>query len=90
MIDPHSVVSFFHKTKWIERALTPEIHHVPGEDTISCSTLRKYVRMFVLSTKETDIPIVPQTHCDFSLNDCMTGVLPEELFHSVGELLRRR
>jgi hypothetical protein len=41
-----------------------------------------------LSTKEIDIPIVPESECDFSLNDRIAFVFPEEPFHSVAELLR--
>jgi hypothetical protein len=89
MTDVHSVVAFFHKAKWTERAITHEINHVLGANTISYSTLGKYVRMFVFSTKETDTPIVPESERDFSLDDRITLVLPEEPFHSVAELLRR-
>jgi hypothetical protein len=45
--------------------------------------------MFVLSTKETDTPIVPESEGDFSLDDRIALVLPEEPFHSVAELLKR-
>jgi hypothetical protein len=60
MIDLHSVVAFFHKAKWTERAITHEINRVLGENIIIYLTLGKYVQMFVLSTKETDTPVVPQ------------------------------
>jgi hypothetical protein len=43
MIDLHSVVAFFHKAKWTERAITHEINRVLGENTISDSRLGKYV-----------------------------------------------
>jgi hypothetical protein len=89
MIDLHSVVAFFHKAKWTERAIKHEINRVLGENTISCWTLGKYVRLFVLSTKETDTPIVPESEGDFSLDDRIAIVLPEEPFHSVAELLQR-
>jgi hypothetical protein len=89
MIDLHSVVTFFHKVKCTKRAITHEINRVLGENTISYSTLGKYVQMFVLSTKETDIHIVPESEGDFSLDDCIALVIPEEPFHSVTELLRR-
>jgi hypothetical protein len=45
--------------------------------------------MFVLSTKETDTPIVPESEGDFSPDDQIAFVLPEEVFHSVPELPRR-
>jgi hypothetical protein len=45
--------------------------------------------MFVLSTKETDTSIVPESESDFSLDDGIALVLPEEPFHSVTELPRR-
>jgi hypothetical protein len=45
--------------------------------------------MFVLSAEETDTPTVPESEGDFSLDDRIVLVLPEEQFHSVAELLRR-
>jgi hypothetical protein len=89
MIDLHSVVAFFHKTKRTERAIAHEINRMLGENTISYSTIGKYVRMLVLSTKEIDTPIVPESPDDFSLDDRIALVLPGKLFHSVAELLRR-
>jgi hypothetical protein len=59
MIDLYSVVTFFHKARWTGLAITHEIKRVPGENTISYSTVWKCVRMFVLSMKETDTLIVP-------------------------------
>jgi hypothetical protein len=52
MIDLHSVVAFFHKAKWTGLAITREINLVPGENTISYSTVGKYVWMFILSRKK--------------------------------------
>jgi hypothetical protein len=89
MIDRHSVVAFFHKAKWTERAITHKINSVLGENIVSYSTLGKYVRMFILSTKETDTPIVSESEGDSSRDDRIAFVLPEEPFHSVAELLRR-
>jgi hypothetical protein len=89
MIDLHSVIAFFHKAKWTERTITHEIDRVLGENTISYSTLGKYVRMSVLSTRETDTPIVPESEGDFSFDDCITIVLLEEPCYSVAKLLRR-
>jgi hypothetical protein len=40
-------------------AITQEINRLPRENTVSYSRVGKYVRMFVLSMKETDNPIVP-------------------------------
>jgi hypothetical protein len=45
--------------------------------------------MSVLSTKEADIPTVPESEGNFSLDDRIALVLSEEPFHSVAELLRR-
>jgi hypothetical protein len=59
MIDLHSVVPFFYEAKMTKLAITREIYRAIGEDTISYSTIEKYVRMFALSTKETDTLIVP-------------------------------
>jgi hypothetical protein len=89
MIDLYSVIAFFHKAKWIERAITHEINRVLGKSTISYSTLGKYVRMFALSTKETDTPVIHESEGDFILDDRITLMLPEEPFHSVSGLRRR-
>jgi hypothetical protein len=89
MIDLHSIVAFFHKVKWTKRTVTREIHSVLVENTISYLTLGKYVRMFVLSTKEINTPIVPESEGDFNLDDRIALVLPEEPFHSIAELPRR-
>jgi hypothetical protein len=89
VIDLHSVVAFFHKAKWTEGSITQEINHVLGENTVSYSTLGKYVRMFVVSTKETNTFIVPGSEGDFSFDDRIALVLPEEPFHSVAGLPRR-
>jgi hypothetical protein len=89
MIHLHSVATFFCTTKWTERAIPHEINRGLGENTISDSTLGKYVRMFILSMKETDTPIVPESESNFSLDDRIALVLPEEQFHSVAESLRR-
>jgi hypothetical protein len=59
MIDLHSIVAFSDRAKWTGLAITQEINRVPWENTISYSTVGKCVRMFVLSTKETDTPIIP-------------------------------
>jgi hypothetical protein len=85
MIDLHSIVAFFDKAKSTERAITHEINRMLGENTIIYSTLGKYVRIAVLSTKETDTPIIPESEGDFSVNDRITPVLPEEPSHSVAE-----
>jgi hypothetical protein len=89
MIDLHSVVAFFHKAKWTERAITHEINRVLGKNTISYSTLRKCVRMFVLSTKETGTSVVSESEGDFSRDDRIARVTPDEPFHSIAVLLRR-
>jgi hypothetical protein len=76
----YCVGAFFHKTKWAELAITHEINCMLGENAVSSSTLGKYVRMFVLSTKETDTPIVPESESNFSLGDPIALVLSEEPF----------
>jgi hypothetical protein len=58
MMDLHSVVAFFHIVKWTGLAIGHEINRVPGENMISDSIVWKHVRMFVLSTKETNTLIV--------------------------------
>jgi hypothetical protein len=89
MIDLPSVVAFFDKTRWTKRTVTHEMNRVLRENTLSYSTLGKYVRMFALSTKETDTPIVSESEGYFSLDDCITFVLSKEAFHSITKLLRR-
>jgi hypothetical protein len=44
--------------------------------------VEKYVRMFVVSMKEIDTPIVPESGGDFSLDDCVVLVGSEEPFFS--------
>jgi hypothetical protein len=88
MIDLHSVVAFFHKAKWTGRDITHEIGRVPGEDTISYSTVGTCVQMFVLSTKETDTPIVPKSETNFSLDYPIIAVLSRGLFMSVRQTAR--
>jgi hypothetical protein len=55
-----SVVAFVYEAKRTELAITHEINDVLGENTISDSVVGKCVRLIVLSTKETDTPIVPK------------------------------
>jgi hypothetical protein len=45
--------------------------------------------MFVVSTKERDMPIVPESEGDFGLDDCITLVLSEEPFLSVRQIARK-
>jgi hypothetical protein len=89
MVDLHSVIAFFQKAKWTERAITHEINRVFGENTISYSIFGKHVRIFVLSTKETGTLIVPESEGNFSIDVRIALVLPEDPFHSLTELLRR-
>jgi hypothetical protein len=44
-----------------------DVNRVLAENTISYLRLGQYVRMFVLSTKEIYIPIIPESESDFSL-----------------------
>jgi hypothetical protein len=82
MIDLHSNVASFQKAKWTGLAITAEINRVPGENTISYSTVGKCVRMFILSRKETHT-YRPESEDDFSLDYRITFVLSEEPFLSV-------
>jgi DNA-binding transcriptional ArsR family regulator len=66
-----------------------EINRVLGEKTISYSTVGKYVRMFILSRKETNTPNVPESHVNFSLDDRITLVLSSEPFLSVHQIAKK-
>jgi hypothetical protein len=88
MIDLHSVVAFFHRAKWTEPAIRHIINHVLGENTISYSTVRKYVRMFPYSTKETGTPMVPESKVGFSLDDCIPLCFQRSHFFKAAKLLR--
>jgi F420-0:gamma-glutamyl ligase len=59
------------------------------ENTISYSILGKYIRMFVLSTRETGTVIVPESEGDSSIDIRIALVLPKDPFHSLAELRRR-
>jgi hypothetical protein len=89
MIDLYSVVAFFHKAKWTELAITHEINHLLGKYTIGDLMVRKYVRMFALSTKETYIPVIPESEGGFSLDDRIVLVLSEEPFLSVRQIAKK-
>jgi hypothetical protein len=89
MIDVHSIIAFFHKAKWLELAITHEMNRVLGGNTISYSAVGKDVRMFILSTKETNIAFVPESAGDFSLGDRMALVLAEKLFLSVRQIAEK-
>jgi hypothetical protein len=89
MIDLHSVIAFSHIAKCTELAMTHEIGRVLGENTISVSTVGTYVRMFVLSTKESDIPIILESEGDFSSDDRIALPLSEEPFLSVRETAKK-
>jgi hypothetical protein len=84
MIDLNSVLAFFHKAKWTELAITHDINRALGENTINSSTVRKCVRMIVLSTKET---AVPEWESDFSPEDRTSIVLSEEPFLSARQFV---
>jgi hypothetical protein len=89
MIDLYSLADFFDKVKWVELAITHEINRVPWENIIGYSTARTYVRTVVLLRNETDTPIVPELENDFSLDDLITLVLPEESFLSVRPITKK-
>jgi hypothetical protein len=80
MKDLHSVVAFFHRAKWSELAVGHEINHALEENTISYSTAGKYVRMFVISMKETDTPSIPELEGDFNLDERIALAPLEESF----------
>jgi hypothetical protein len=67
MINPHSVVAFFHKAEWTKLAITHEINRMLGENTITYSTVGKYVREFICRPKDKDSVIIRQFEGDFLL-----------------------
>jgi hypothetical protein len=89
MIDLHSVIAFSHIGKCTELAMTHEIDRVLEENIINYSTVGTYVRMFVLSTKESDIPIILELEGDFSSDDRIALVLSEEPFLSVRQIPKK-
>jgi hypothetical protein len=88
MIDLHSVVAFFQKAKWTELAVTHKIGRVLGENIINNSTVRKYVLMLVLSTKESDICIVPESEGEFMSWSISFGCQCRHFTFSGHEMLR--
>jgi DNA-binding transcriptional ArsR family regulator len=89
MIDLRSLVAFLDKEKWTELAITRKIDRVLGESTLSYPTVGKYVQMFVLSTKETNTLIVPESEDDFSVQGQIALVFSEEPFLSVRHIVKR-
>jgi hypothetical protein len=87
--DSPASVAFFYKPKWTELAIAHEINRLLGENNVSRSTLGKYVRMFVLSMKETDAPVVPESDDDFSFDDRIILILSKEPFLSVGQIAKK-
>jgi hypothetical protein len=85
----YSIIAFFHKAKWTELAITHEINRLLGENTVSHSAVARYVRMFVLSTKETDTSIVPESEGDFSLDDRIPLCSQKSNFFHCTKLLTR-
>jgi hypothetical protein len=75
--------------KWTELAITHEINRVLGKNTVSYSTVGKYVRMFVLSTKETDTRIVPESEGDLSFDYRIALMLSEKPFLSASRVLKK-
>jgi hypothetical protein len=73
----HSVIAFFHKAKWTEMAITCEINAVLRENAIGYSTVGRYLRMFALSTKETNTSIVPESEGDVNFDDFIALRLSE-------------
>jgi hypothetical protein len=90
MIDLHFVTIFIHKAKWTEIAITHEINCVLEQNIIGYSTVEKYVRMLVLSTRETDSPIVSESEGHFSLDDRIAVVLSEKPFLSVCQIAKKK
>jgi hypothetical protein len=64
--------------KGAERSIMHEINRVLGENTISYSTIRKSIQVFVLSTNRHSYR--PESACDFSLDDCTAPLLSEASF----------
>jgi hypothetical protein len=60
-----------------------------AENTISHSTVGKYVRMFVLSTKGTDIHIIPESAGDFWLDGRIALVLSKQPFRSAHQIAEK-
>jgi hypothetical protein len=60
-----------------------------AENTISSSTVGKYVRMFVDVQKEAGTLIVPQSEGDFSLDNQIAPVLSDEPFISVYQIVQK-
>jgi hypothetical protein len=80
---------FLSQSEWTELTVTHEIKRVLGRNTIVYSTVGKYVRMFVLSTKETNTPIVPKSENDFSRDGPIALMLSEESFLSVRQIAQK-
>jgi hypothetical protein len=89
MIDLHSVIAFFHKAKWTELAVTHEIHCMLGENTVGYSAVRKYVRTFVITTKEIDTLVIPGSEGDFNLHTCIALALSEVPFLSLRQIAEK-
>jgi hypothetical protein len=75
MIHLHSVVAFLHEAKWIELVITHEINRVLGENIISSSTIRTYVRILMSAAQESDTSILSKSDGDSSLDNRIALVL---------------
>jgi hypothetical protein len=89
MIDLQSVVAFFHRAKRTEFVIIHEINQVLGGNTLSDSTVGKYVWMFAFSTKEIDAPIVPESKIGFSPDGCIPLCSSRSHFFQSAKLLGR-
>jgi hypothetical protein len=97
MIDLHSIVASFYKTKCAKLTVMHEINHVLGEDIIGYSTVGKYVWMFgcldvwmfVSSMKETNTPIAAESDGVFSLDNRIALLLSGDSSLSVHQIVKK-
>jgi hypothetical protein len=82
------ITAFFRKVQWTKFTLTHEINHVPGEKAVGYSSVGKYLRGFICSSRHDDLSIVPESDVDFTGDDSIAFMLFEESFlvpHHVGK-----
>jgi hypothetical protein len=89
MIDQHSVVAFFYKTERTKLAVTHEINHVLGGNTLTYSTVGKDVRGFICGPKDKTSFIVRLFKGDFTLDDRIASVLEEAPFLSLHQIAEK-
>jgi hypothetical protein len=89
MIDFYSVVTFLYRVKLSKLAITHEINRMLGYNTISYSTVEKYIHVFISGSKQTDSLFTPESSEDFTFDDCITRVLSDELFLSIHQIVKK-